>query len=180
MELSQSHCLEPFGYWEKSYCPRGAPMPGYPSERCWCDEAGSSLPSSLFAFRLGESTRGASGLGVHSVVLACRDICWINLIPPGVQEEMHLLDNNVVLDRAGFSWPCSYGSGPRPSSCFSVCTPHGLAKRVLRLRGVILFGPERTLMSFKISTTLCLRGIGNSARSMPSVLRVLLLFGQRW
>ncbi|GJW42415.1 NB-ARC domains-containing protein [Tanacetum coccineum] len=27
----------------------------------------------------------------------------VNLIPPGVQEEMHLLDNNVVLDRAWFS-----------------------------------------------------------------------------
>ncbi|GKE79553.1 hypothetical protein Tco_1545673, partial [Tanacetum coccineum] len=32
----------------------------------------------------------------------CRDL-MVNLIPPGVQEEMHLLDNNVVLDRAWFS-----------------------------------------------------------------------------
>ncbi|GJZ81377.1 hypothetical protein Tco_0646371 [Tanacetum coccineum] len=32
----------------------------------------------------------------------CRDL-MVNLIPPGVREEMNLLDNNVVLDRAWFS-----------------------------------------------------------------------------
>ncbi|GJX49564.1 hypothetical protein Tco_0276409 [Tanacetum coccineum] len=32
----------------------------------------------------------------------CRDL-MANLTPPGVQEEMHLLDNNIVLDRAWFT-----------------------------------------------------------------------------
>ncbi|GKG43478.1 hypothetical protein Tco_0480162, partial [Tanacetum coccineum] len=32
----------------------------------------------------------------------CRDL-MVNLIPPGVREEMNLLDNNVVLDRSWFS-----------------------------------------------------------------------------
>ncbi|GJT68362.1 hypothetical protein Tco_1019842 [Tanacetum coccineum] len=32
----------------------------------------------------------------------CRDL-MVNLIPPGVREEMNLLDNNIVLDRAWFS-----------------------------------------------------------------------------
>ncbi|GKB93606.1 hypothetical protein Tco_0979743 [Tanacetum coccineum] len=61
------------------------------------DGATSSLPPSLFV----------SSWGIHqrSRVITpeeCRDL-MVNLIPPGVREEMNLLDNNIVLDRAWFS-----------------------------------------------------------------------------
>ncbi|GJY11230.1 hypothetical protein Tco_0379415 [Tanacetum coccineum] len=46
------------------------------------------------------------GNGIHqrsrvTTPKECRDL-MVNLIPPGVREEMNLLDNNIVLDRAWF------------------------------------------------------------------------------
>ncbi|GJT51170.1 hypothetical protein Tco_0977327 [Tanacetum coccineum] len=58
------------------------------------DEAGSSLPPPLFVPTWGIHQRSRV-----TTPEECRDL-MANLVPPGVQEEMHLLDNNVVLDRA--------------------------------------------------------------------------------
>ncbi|GKA21212.1 hypothetical protein Tco_0701201, partial [Tanacetum coccineum] len=51
--------------------------------------------------------RGGVPQGIHqrsrvTTPEECRDL-MANLTPPGVQEEMHLLDNNIVLDRAWFT-----------------------------------------------------------------------------
>ncbi|GJV12263.1 hypothetical protein Tco_1353804 [Tanacetum coccineum] len=67
--------------------------------RVGADEAGSSLPPPLFVPTWGIHQRSRVTTSEE-----CRDL-MANLVPPGVQEEMHLLDNNVVLDRAGFPWP---------------------------------------------------------------------------
>ncbi|GJY23871.1 hypothetical protein Tco_0397529 [Tanacetum coccineum] len=61
------------------------------------DGAGSSLPPSLFVPSWGIHQRSRV-----TTPEECRDL-MVNLIPPGVREEMNLLDNNVVLDRAWFS-----------------------------------------------------------------------------
>ncbi|GJZ04302.1 hypothetical protein Tco_0537577 [Tanacetum coccineum] len=69
----------------------------------WCftgvgaDGAGSSLPPPLFVPTWGIHQRSRV-----TTPEECRDL-MVNLIPPGVREEMNLLDNNVVLDRAWFS-----------------------------------------------------------------------------
>ncbi|GJY18436.1 hypothetical protein Tco_0389927 [Tanacetum coccineum] len=61
------------------------------------DEAGSSLPPSLFVPSWGIHQRSRV-----TTPEECRDL-MVNLIPPGVREKMNLLDNNIVLDRAWFS-----------------------------------------------------------------------------
>ncbi|GJU47840.1 hypothetical protein Tco_1217395, partial [Tanacetum coccineum] len=61
------------------------------------DGVGSSLPPSLFVPSWGIHQRSRV-----TTPEECRDL-MVNLIPPGVREEMNLLDNNVVLDRAWFS-----------------------------------------------------------------------------
>ncbi|GJS90050.1 hypothetical protein Tco_0772686 [Tanacetum coccineum] len=87
----------------KSVAQEETPMLDPLSKGVWCftgagaDEAGSSLPPSLFVPTWGIHQRSRV-----TTPEECRDL-MVNLIPPGVQEEMHLLDNNVVLDRAWFS-----------------------------------------------------------------------------
>ncbi|GKD90659.1 hypothetical protein Tco_1366166 [Tanacetum coccineum] len=61
------------------------------------DGAGSSLPPPLFVPTWGIHQRSRV-----TTPEECRDL-MANLTPPGVQEEMHLLDNNIVLDRAWFT-----------------------------------------------------------------------------
>ncbi|GJW75867.1 hypothetical protein Tco_0135237 [Tanacetum coccineum] len=81
----------------KSIAQEETPMPDPSSRGVGADGVGSSLPPSLFV----------SSWGIHqrsrvTTPEECRDL-MINFIPPGVREEMNLLDNNVVLDRAWFS-----------------------------------------------------------------------------
>ncbi|GKA01744.1 hypothetical protein Tco_0674409 [Tanacetum coccineum] len=81
----------------KSIAQEETPMPDPLSKGAGADEAGSSLPPSLFVPNWGIHQRSRV-----TTPEECRDF-MVNLIPPGVREEMHLLDNNVVLDRAWFS-----------------------------------------------------------------------------
>ncbi|GJU90376.1 hypothetical protein Tco_1302799 [Tanacetum coccineum] len=81
----------------KSIAQEETPMPDPLPKGAGADEAGSSLPPSLFVPTWGIHQRSRV-----TTPEECRDL-MVNLIPPGVQEEMHLLDNNVVLDRAWFS-----------------------------------------------------------------------------
>ncbi|GJR53764.1 hypothetical protein Tco_1404285 [Tanacetum coccineum] len=81
----------------KSTAQEETPMPDPLPKGAGADEAGSSLPPSLFVPTWGIHQRSRV-----TTPEECRDL-MVNLIPPGVQEEMHLLDNNVVLDRAWFS-----------------------------------------------------------------------------
>ncbi|GKB28139.1 hypothetical protein Tco_0867540 [Tanacetum coccineum] len=81
----------------KSIAQEETPMPDPLPKGVGADEAGSSLPPSLFVPTWGIHQRSRV-----TTPEECRDL-MVNLIPPGVQEEMHLLDNNVVLDRAWFS-----------------------------------------------------------------------------
>ncbi|GJV44053.1 hypothetical protein Tco_1428589 [Tanacetum coccineum] len=73
------------------------PMPDPFPKGVGADGAGSLLPPSLFVPTWGIHQRSRV-----TTPEECRDL-MVNLIPPGVQEEMNLLDNNVVLDRAWFS-----------------------------------------------------------------------------
>ncbi|GJT99320.1 hypothetical protein Tco_1094838 [Tanacetum coccineum] len=81
----------------KSIAQEETPMPDPPPQGAGADEAGSSVPPSLFVptWEIHQRSR-------VTTPEECRDL-MVNLIPPGVREEMHLLDNNVVLDRAWFS-----------------------------------------------------------------------------
>ncbi|GJV27764.1 hypothetical protein Tco_1384212 [Tanacetum coccineum] len=81
----------------KSIAQEETPMPDPLPKGAGADEAGSSLPPSLFVPTWGIHQRSRV-----TTPEECRDL-MVNLIPPGVREEMHLLDNNVVLDRAWFS-----------------------------------------------------------------------------
>ncbi|GJX89877.1 hypothetical protein Tco_0343203, partial [Tanacetum coccineum] len=81
----------------KSVAQEATPMPDPLPKGTGADEAGSSLPPSLFVLTWGIHQRSRV-----TTPEECRDL-MVNLIPPGVQEEMHLLDNNVVLDKAWFS-----------------------------------------------------------------------------
>ncbi|GKC22799.1 hypothetical protein Tco_1024949 [Tanacetum coccineum] len=81
----------------KSIAQEETPMPDPPPQGAGADEAGSSVPPSLFVPTWGIHQRSRV-----TTLEECRDL-MVNLIPPGVREEMHLLDNNVVLDRAWFS-----------------------------------------------------------------------------
>ncbi|GJW27468.1 hypothetical protein Tco_0044343 [Tanacetum coccineum] len=78
----------------KSIAQEETPMPDPPPQGVGADEAGSSLPPSLFVPSWGIHQRSRV-----TTPEECRDL-MVNLIPPGVREEMNLLDNNVVLDRA--------------------------------------------------------------------------------
>ncbi|GJR53344.1 hypothetical protein Tco_1403865 [Tanacetum coccineum] len=78
----------------KSTAQEETPMPDPPSKGVGADGAGSSLPPSLFVPTWGIHQRSRV-----TTPEECRDL-MVNLIPPGVREEMNLLDNNVVLDRA--------------------------------------------------------------------------------
>ncbi|GJW50021.1 hypothetical protein Tco_0091372 [Tanacetum coccineum] len=78
----------------KSIAQEETPMPDPLPKGAGADEAGSSLPPSLFV-----PTWGIHQQSRVTTPEECRDL-MVNLIPPGVREEMHLLDNNVVLDRA--------------------------------------------------------------------------------
>ncbi|GKC41482.1 hypothetical protein Tco_1059204, partial [Tanacetum coccineum] len=73
------------------------PMPDPLLRGIAADGAGSSLPPSLFVPTWGIHQRSRV-----TTPEECRDL-MVNLTPPGVQEEMHLLDNNIVLDRAWFT-----------------------------------------------------------------------------
>ncbi|GJY82545.1 hypothetical protein Tco_0495921 [Tanacetum coccineum] len=81
----------------KSIAQEETPMPDPLPRGVGADEAGSSLPPPLFVptWRIHQRSR-------VTTPEECRDL-MANLVPPGVQEEMHLLDNNVVLDRAWFT-----------------------------------------------------------------------------
>ncbi|GJS56330.1 hypothetical protein Tco_0629692 [Tanacetum coccineum] len=82
----------------KSIAQEETPMPDpLPKGVIGADGAGSSLPLSLFVPTWGIHQRSRV-----TTPEECRDL-MVNLIPPGVREEMNLLDNNVVLDRAWFS-----------------------------------------------------------------------------
>ncbi|GJX21039.1 hypothetical protein Tco_0223716 [Tanacetum coccineum] len=81
----------------KSIAQEETPMPDPPPQGVGADGAGSSLPPSLFVPSWGIHQRSRV-----TTPEECRDL-MVNLIPPGVREEMNLLDNNVVLDRAWFS-----------------------------------------------------------------------------
>ncbi|GKC02352.1 hypothetical protein Tco_0993962 [Tanacetum coccineum] len=69
-------------------------MPNPSSRGVGADRAGSSLPPSLFVPSWGIHQRSRVTTSEE-----CHDL-MINFIPSGVREEMNLLDNNVVLDRA--------------------------------------------------------------------------------
>ncbi|GKF84912.1 hypothetical protein Tco_0249810, partial [Tanacetum coccineum] len=81
----------------KSIAQEETPMPDPPPQGAGVDGARSSLPPSLFVPSWGIHQRSRV-----TTPEECRDL-MVNLIPPGVREEMNLLDNNVVLDRAWFS-----------------------------------------------------------------------------
>ncbi|GJX34702.1 hypothetical protein Tco_0246259 [Tanacetum coccineum] len=81
----------------KSIAQEETPMPDPLPKGVGADGAGSSLPPSLFVPTWGIHQRSRV-----TTPEECRDL-MVNLIPPGVREEMNLLDNNVVLDRAWFS-----------------------------------------------------------------------------
>ncbi|GKC49474.1 hypothetical protein Tco_1072219 [Tanacetum coccineum] len=81
----------------KSIAQEETPMPDPPPQGVGADGAGSSLPPPLFVPSWGIHQRSRV-----TTPEECRDL-MVNLIPPGVREEMNLLDNNVVLDRAWFS-----------------------------------------------------------------------------
>ncbi|GJR63669.1 hypothetical protein Tco_1505831 [Tanacetum coccineum] len=81
----------------KSLAQEETPMPDPLPRGVGADEAGSSLPPPLFVPTWGIHQRSRV-----TTPEECRDL-MANLVPPGVQEEMHLLDNNVVLDRAWFT-----------------------------------------------------------------------------
>ncbi|GJV48417.1 hypothetical protein Tco_1438629 [Tanacetum coccineum] len=81
----------------KSVAQEETPMPDPLPKGAGADEAGSSLPPSLFVPTWGIHQRSRV-----TTPEECRDL-MVNLIPPGVREEMNLLDNNIVLDRAWFS-----------------------------------------------------------------------------
>ncbi|GJV32914.1 hypothetical protein Tco_1393314 [Tanacetum coccineum] len=81
----------------KSIAQEETPMPDPLSKGVGADGAGSSLPPSLFVPSWGIHQRSRV-----TTPEECRDL-MVNLIPPGVREEMNLLDNNIVLDRAWFS-----------------------------------------------------------------------------
>ncbi|GJU44294.1 hypothetical protein Tco_1201560 [Tanacetum coccineum] len=81
----------------KSIAQEETPMPDPLPKGAGADEAGSSLPPSLFVPTWGIHQRSRV-----TTPEECRDL-MVNLIPPGVREEMNLLDNNIVLDRAWFS-----------------------------------------------------------------------------
>ncbi|GJR53677.1 hypothetical protein Tco_1404198 [Tanacetum coccineum] len=81
----------------KSIAQEETPMPDPLPRGVGADEAGSSLPPPLFVPTWGIHQRSRV-----TTPEECRDL-MANLVPPGVQEEMHLLDNNVVLDRAWFT-----------------------------------------------------------------------------
>ncbi|GJS30994.1 hypothetical protein Tco_0491614 [Tanacetum coccineum] len=81
----------------KSIAQEETPMPDPLPKGVGADGAGSSLPPSLFVPSWGIHQRSRV-----TTPEECRDL-MVNLIPPGVREEMNLLDNNVVLDRAWFS-----------------------------------------------------------------------------
>ncbi|GJZ93886.1 hypothetical protein Tco_0666089 [Tanacetum coccineum] len=79
----------------KSIAQEETPMPDPLPKGVGADGAGSSLPPPLFVPTWGIHQRSRK----LTYGASCRDL-MVNLIPPGVQEEMNLLDNNVVLDRA--------------------------------------------------------------------------------
>ncbi|GJT46565.1 hypothetical protein Tco_0955280 [Tanacetum coccineum] len=81
----------------KSVAQEETPMPDPLLRGVGADGAGSSLPPSLFVPTWGIHQRSRV-----TTPEECRDL-MANLTPPGVQEEMHLLDNNIVLDRAWFT-----------------------------------------------------------------------------
>ncbi|GJU14884.1 hypothetical protein Tco_1142850 [Tanacetum coccineum] len=81
----------------KSIAQEETPMPDPLLRGVGADGAGSSLPPSLFVPTWGIHQRSRV-----TTPEECRDL-MANLTPPGVQEEMHLLDNNIVLDRAWFT-----------------------------------------------------------------------------
>ncbi|GJY80480.1 hypothetical protein Tco_0493231, partial [Tanacetum coccineum] len=81
----------------KSVAQEETPMPDPLLRGIAADGAGSSLPPSLFVPTWGIHQRSRV-----TTPEECRDL-MANLTPPGVQEEMHLLDNNIVLDRAWFT-----------------------------------------------------------------------------
>ncbi|GJZ85826.1 hypothetical protein Tco_0651165 [Tanacetum coccineum] len=81
----------------KSIAQEETPMPDPLPKGVGADGAGSSLPPSLFVLTWGIHQRSRV-----TTLEECHDL-MVNLIPPGVREEMNLLDNNVVLDRAWFS-----------------------------------------------------------------------------
>ncbi|GKE35179.1 hypothetical protein Tco_1454501, partial [Tanacetum coccineum] len=81
----------------KSTAQEETPMPDPFSRGVDADGAGSSLPPSLFVPSWGIHQRSRVTTSEE-----CRDL-MVNLIPPGVREEMNLLDNNIVLDRAWLS-----------------------------------------------------------------------------
>ncbi|GJU58903.1 hypothetical protein Tco_1236669 [Tanacetum coccineum] len=81
----------------KSIAQEETPMPDPLPKGVGADGAGSSLPPSLFVPSWGIHQRSRV-----TTPEECRDL-MVNLIPPGVREEMNLLDNNIVLDRAWFS-----------------------------------------------------------------------------
>ncbi|GJS46030.1 hypothetical protein Tco_0596151 [Tanacetum coccineum] len=81
----------------KSTAHEETPMPDPPPKGVGADGVGSSSPPSLFVLTWGIHQRSRV-----TTPEECRDL-MVNLIPPGVREEMNLLDNNVVLDRAWFS-----------------------------------------------------------------------------
>ncbi|GKA85152.1 hypothetical protein Tco_0806806 [Tanacetum coccineum] len=81
----------------KSIAQEETPMPDPLLRGVGADEAGSSLPPPLFVPTWGIHQRSRV-----TTPEECRDL-MANLTPPGVQEEMHLLDNNIVLDRAWFT-----------------------------------------------------------------------------
>ena len=61
------------------------------------DGAGSSVPPPLFVPSWGIHRRSRVETPEE-----CRDLL-LNMVPPAVREEMNMLDNNVVLDRAWFN-----------------------------------------------------------------------------
>ncbi|GJS97142.1 hypothetical protein Tco_0804110 [Tanacetum coccineum] len=81
----------------KSIALEETPIPDPLSRGVGADGAGSSLPPPLFVPTWGIHQRSRV-----TTPEECRDL-MANLTPPGVQEEMHVLDNNLVLDRAWFT-----------------------------------------------------------------------------
>ncbi|GKE68389.1 hypothetical protein Tco_1526461, partial [Tanacetum coccineum] len=78
----------------KSIAQEETPIPDPLSKGVGANAARSSLPPYLFV--------PTWGIHQRSRVTTPKE-CWdlmVNLIPLGVREEMNLLDNNVVLDRA--------------------------------------------------------------------------------
>ncbi|GJZ95466.1 reverse transcriptase domain-containing protein [Tanacetum coccineum] len=102
------HCCPPVSENGKSIAHEETPMPDPLPKGVGADGAGSSLPPSLFVPSWGIHQRSRV-----TTPEECRDL-MVNLIPPGVREEMNLLVIMCYWTVLVLLGPWCYGTGPHP------------------------------------------------------------------